>query len=101
MSTRPVSVASDVDCLANTKDSLIPVGFNKTSKKAMLLCTRLWQNLECSCVFADIDAICQAANVSVSEEEVSSPLHLCSEHYYATYSYCRCVSECALCQCVW
>ena len=33
----------------------------------------------------------------MSEEEVSSPLHLCSEHYYATYSYCRCVSECALC----
>ena len=35
--------------------------------------------------------------MSVSEEEVSSPLHLRSEHYYATYSYCRCVSECALC----
>ena len=39
-------------------------------------------------MFADIDAICEAANVSVSEQEVSSPLHLCSEHYYATYSYC-------------
>ena len=46
-----------------------------------------------SCVFADFDTICEAANVSVSEEEVASPLHLCSEHYYATYSYCRCVSE--------
>ena len=33
----------------------------------------------------------------MSDEEVSSPLHFCSEHYYATYSYCRCVSECALC----
>ena len=52
---------------------------------------------ERSCVFADFDTICEAANVSVSEEEVSSPLHLCSEHYYATHSYCRCVSECALC----
>ena len=47
--------------------------------------------------FADFDTICEAANGSVSEEEVSSPLHLCSEHYYATYSYCRCVSECARC----
>ena len=46
-------------------------------------------------VFADFSTICEAANVTVSEEEVSSPLHLCSEHY-ATYSYCRCVSECAL-----
>ena len=48
-------------------------------------------------VFADFDTICEAANVSVSEKEVSSPLCLCSMHYYATYSYCRCVSECALC----
>ena len=30
----------------------------------------------------------------MSEEEVSSPLHLCSENYYATYSYCRCVALC-------
>ena len=30
----------------------------------------------------------------VSEEEVSTPLRLCSEHYYATY---QCVSECSLC----
>ena len=48
-------------------------------------------------MFADFDTICEAANVSVSEHEVSSPFHLCSELYYATYSYCRCVSECALC----
>ena len=48
-------------------------------------------------MFADFDTICEATNVSVSEEEVSSPLHLCSEHYYATYSYCRCVGVCALC----
>ena len=48
-------------------------------------------------MFADCDTICEAANVSVSEEEVSTPLHLCSEHYSATYLYCRCVSECALC----
>ena len=63
MSARPVSVASDGDCMANTKDSLVPVGFNNTSK-TMLLCTRLWQNLECSCqcVFADFDAICETAN---------------------------------------
>ena len=48
-------------------------------------------------MFADFDTICEAADyVTVSEEEVSSPLHLCSEHYYATYSYCQCVSECAL-----
>ena len=32
MSARPVSVASDGDCMANTKDSLVPVGLNKTSK---------------------------------------------------------------------
>ena len=47
-------------------------------------------------MFADFDTICEAANVSVSAKEVSSPLHLCSEHYYATYSYCRCITECAL-----
>ena len=46
----------------------------------------------------DFDTVCDTIyDVSVSDEEVSSPLHLCSEDYYATYSYCRCVSECALC----
>ena len=51
-------------------------------------------------VFADFDTICEAANVSVSEKEVSSPLHLCLEHYYATYSYCRCVSHYVSVDCV-
>ena len=54
---------------------------------------------ERSCVFA-FDMICEAANVSVSEDEAanaSGPFHLCSQHYYATYSHCRSVSECALC----
>ena len=32
MSARPVSVASDGDCMANTKDSLVPVGFNNIQK---------------------------------------------------------------------
>ena len=50
-------------------------------------------------VFA-FDMICEAANVSVSEEQAanaSGPFQLCSQHYYATYSHCRSVSECALC----
>ena len=54
---------------------------------------------ERSCVFA-FDMICEAANVSVSEEQAanaSGPFHLCSQHYSATYSHCRSVSECALC----
>ena len=44
--------------------------------------------LERSCVFA-FDMICEAASVSVSEDEAanaSGPFHLCSQHYYATYS---------------
>ena len=52
-----------------------------------------------SCMFS-FDMICEAANVSVSEEEAanaSGPFYLCSHHYYATYSHCRSVSECALC----
>ena len=52
-----------------------------------------------SCVFS-FDMICEAANVSVSEEEAanaSGPFYLCSHHYYDTYSHCRSVSECALC----
>ena len=53
----------------------------------MSLCTK---TSERSC--ADFDTICEAANASLSEEEVSSPLHLCSH-----CSHCRCVSECALC----
>ena len=36
-------------------------------------------------MFADFDTICEAAHASVSEEEVYNPLHLCSEHYDATY----------------
>ena len=107
MSERPVSLASDGDCMANTKENIFPDGLNETVKRKsnvavyLLLCTCCCvgcdKTSECSCVFADFDTICEAANVSVSEEEVSSPLDLCSEHYYATYSYCRCVSECALC----
>ena len=37
MSARPVIVASDGDCMANTKDNLFPVGLNKTSKKISLV----------------------------------------------------------------
>ena len=53
-------------------------------RKAMLLCTRLWQNLGCSCVFADFDTICEAANfnVSVSEDEVYTYL----AHYISVQS---------------
>ena len=65
----------------------------------MLLCTRLWQNRtsERSCadfdtIWADFDTLCEAANASLSEEEVYSPVHLCSH-----CSHCRCVSEYALC----
>ena len=48
MSARPVSIASDGDCMAKTKENLFPVGLNKTSKKKLskFLCTRLWQNLQ-------------------------------------------------------
>ena len=55
---------------------------------------------ERTCAFAPFHMICEAANVSLSEEEVTipcSPFHMCSQHYYGTYSYCRSVSECALC----
>ena len=97
MSAGPVSVASDGDCMANTKENIFPVGLNITKEKQCCCVPGCGKTSERSCVFADFDTICEAANVSVSEEEVSSPLHLCSEHYYATYSYCRCVSECALC----
>ena len=37
VSARPVIVASDGDCMANTKDNLFPVGLNKTSKKISLV----------------------------------------------------------------
>ena len=33
MSARPVSVASDGDCMAKTKENLFPGGLNKTSKE--------------------------------------------------------------------
>ena len=33
MSARPVSIASDGDCMTNTKENLFPDGLNKTSKK--------------------------------------------------------------------
>ena len=40
------SIGSDGDCMANTKENIFPVGLNKTlHRKAMLLCTRLWQTL--------------------------------------------------------
>ena len=48
-------------------------------------------------VFASFDVICEAVNVSVREDgvaNVSSPFFLCSQHYYATYSYCRSSNEC-------
>ena len=54
---------------------------------------------ERSSAFA-FDIICEASNVSVGEGDVanaSGPFYLCSQHYYATYSHCRSVSECALC----
>ena len=54
---------------------------------------------ERSCVLP-FDVICEAANVSVGQEPVanaSGPFLLCSQHYYATYSHCRSVSECVLC----
>ena len=78
---------------------------NKTSQRKQCCCVPgCGKTSECSCTDFDtiilcavFDTVCEAANVSVSEEEVSSPLHLWSEHYNATYSYCRCVSECALC----
>ena len=37
VSARPVSVASDGDCMANAKKNLFPVGLNKTSKKKNLV----------------------------------------------------------------
>ena len=81
------------DCMANTKENIFPFGLNKTlQKKSKFAVYQVGcgKTSERSCVFADFDTICEATNVSVSEEEV---LHLCS----ATYSYCQCVSECALC----
>jgi hypothetical protein len=42
--------------------------------------------------------VCEAADVSVSEEaNVCSPLSLCSHHYFTAYSYCQMAGECALC----
>ena len=43
VSARPVSVASDGDCMANTKGKIFPVGLNQGFKKESyrLLCTRL------------------------------------------------------------
>ena len=46
------------------------------------------------------DIICEAAHVSVSEEEVtnaSGPFNLCSQYYYAAYSQSRSINECTLC----
>ena len=63
-------------------------GLNKTSKRKQCCCVPGCGKVsEHSC--ADFDTICDA---SLSEEEVSSPLHLCSH-----CSHCQCVSECALC----
>ena len=33
MSAGPVTLASDGDCMANTKDNIFPVGLNETLKK--------------------------------------------------------------------
>ena len=38
MAARPVSIASDGDCMANTKENLLPVGLNKTSKQKKPCC---------------------------------------------------------------
>ena len=84
MSARPVSVASNGDCMANTKD-------NKTLKKECCCVPGSGKTSESSCadfdtICADFDTICEAANVSVSEEDVSTSLlgqHV--EYYY----YCR------------
>ena len=56
MSAGHVIVVFDGDCMANTKENIFPVGLNETLQ--MLLCTRLWQTSERSCVFADFDTIC-------------------------------------------
>ena len=55
---------------------------------------------ECSSELVSFEIICEAANVNVSEEEVtndSGPFNLCSQHYYAASSQSRSVSECTLC----
>ena len=51
VSARPVSVASDGDCMANTKENLFPDGLNTTPKKKINVAVN--QVLKCSCVFAD------------------------------------------------
>ena len=57
VSARPVTLESDGGCMVNTKENL-----QNIKNKALLLCTRLWPNLERSCVCGDFDT-CEAANV--------------------------------------
>ena len=78
-------------CVCRTCDRTIRRGLHGKYKGEYIPCwsktlqkksnVAVYQVVAKPVVFADFDTICEAANVSVSEEEVSSSLHLCSEHY--------------------